>query len=246
MPRLLLLSNSTMPGKAFLQWALPTMQGFLAGIKRVGFIPYAAVTESHDAFHARVAGVLSQWSIDVVPLHRERCPHAVVRSCDAVAVGGGNTFRLLERLRALGLLEEIRQSAAGGMRYVGWSAGANVACPTIMTTNDMPVTDPRGLDALGLVGFQINPHFTDDILPNHGGESRAARLQEFTALNANVYVVGLREGAYVEVSGGKIRFGGTAPLEVFRHGIQRVALQPGDDLSFLHAPVSGTQAQRGV
>lgn len=246
MPRLLLLSNSTMPGTPFLQWALPTLQNFLKGIERVGFIPYAAVSESHDAFHERVTDVLSKWDIDVVPVHREHSPREALLRCDAVAVGGGNTFRLLERMRALGLVEDVRRAVASDMRYVGWSAGANVACPSIMTTNDMPVIDPGGLDALGLVDFQINPHFTDDVLPNHGGESRAARLQEFTALNKDAYVVGLREGAFLEVSGGIIRFGGVAPLEVFHGGMQRVALQPGEDLSFLRVPASGSWAQRGI
>ena len=126
-------------------------------------------------------------------------PVKEIESADAIIVGGGNTFHLLKQLYDNGTLWAIRERVLAGVPYIGWSAGSNVACPTIRTTNDMPIVEPSRLDAMRLVPFQINPHYTDEVLPNHGGETRAQRIAEFTKVNPGVVVIGLREGSALRV-----------------------------------------------
>ena len=126
---------------------------------------------------------------------------AALREAEAVAVSGGNTFRLLSLMQSLGLLEPLRERARAGMPYIGWSAGSNLACPTIRTTNDMPIVWPEDCDALGLIPFQINPHYTELLPPEHQGETRDDRLREFVRLNPGMPVLGLREGSALMVQG---------------------------------------------
>jgi len=155
-----------------------------------------------------------------------------VRACDAIAVGGGNTFRLLARLYEFGLLDPIRQRVQDGAPYVGWSAGSNVACPTIRTTNDMPVVEPPSFDALGLVPFQINPHFTDAAIPNHGGETRSERLLEFLELNPTMPVLSLREGTALLADDRGMQLLGNQPALGFVHGQTARELAPGPFAGF--------------
>ena len=167
----------------------------------------------------------------VTAAHESADPAAEVERADAIAVGGGNTFQLLARLEAERLLEPIRQRVRGGVPYLGWSAGSNVACPTIRTTNDMPIVEPRSFAALGLVPFQINPHYTEARLPNHGGETRPERIAEYLELNRSDRVVGLREGTGLRVEGERLELVGAAPLVVFRHGMAPREAGADDDLS---------------
>ena len=146
----LLLSNSTSPGRPYLAHARDWIADALAGATRVAFVPYAAVTFSDDAYLDRVREALDGLGLEVVGVHASADPAGVVGAADAVMVGGGNTFHLLRAMYRHGLVEAIRQRAAEGAPYVGWSAGANVAGPTIRTTNDMPIVEPPTLDALGL------------------------------------------------------------------------------------------------
>jgi len=143
-------------------------------------------------------------------------------------VGGGNTFRLLEQLERADLLTRIRGRVREGLPYIGWSAGANLACPTICTTNDMPIIEPRSFAALGLVPFQINPHYTNASLPNHGGETRDDRIVEFVALNPKAIVAGLREGSLLRVEGESLALLGPHPMRVFRSNAAPVEARPGD------------------
>jgi dipeptidase E len=147
-----------------------------------------------------------------------------------VAVGGGNTFHLLARLYATGLLDAIRERVRSGTPYIGWSAGANVACPTIRTTNDMPIVEPPSFDALGLVPFQINAHFTDAAVPGHGGETRRQRIEEFLLANPGSQVVALPEGTGIEVSSAGATIFGVAPALVFRAGAGPAEVAPGRTL----------------
>lgn len=203
--RLLLLSNSRDAEGRYLAHALDALAQHLAGVREAAFVPYAAVTISWDAYAERVGAALAPLGVRVRGVHAAGDPAAAVRDAEAVLVGGGNTFHLLRALQQDGLLEAVRDRAAAGLPYVGWSAGSVVACPTLRTTNDMPVVElPRGSGALGLVGFQINAHFTDAHPPGFMGETRRERLAEFVEANPGVGVVGLPEGSWLRAAGARV------------------------------------------
>jgi dipeptidase E len=204
---LLLLSNSSSV-RGYLVDALFEITPFARGLRDAVFVPYAAVTRSHDLYAARVAEALAPAGIEVRSVHLAEDPATMIRDASLIIIGGGNTFHLLRESRRTGVLAAIRERVRAGARYIGWSAGANLACPTIRTTNDMPVVDPGGFDALGFVPFQINPHFTDAIPEGHFGETRSERLAEFVALNPSVPVLALPEGSWVRVSGSTYALGG--------------------------------------
>ncbi|HVL56152.1 MAG TPA: dipeptidase PepE, partial [Burkholderiaceae bacterium] len=187
-----------------------------AGAGHAAFIPFAGVTVSWDDYEARVAQALAPLGLQVRSLHRDADPAAALAASRLVLVGGGNTFSLLHHCRRRGLLDALRLQVAQGLRYVGWSAGTNLACPTIRTTNDMPVIDPGGFDALSLVPFQVNPHYTNATIPGHRGESRDQRLAEFLALNPQVPVLALPEGCWLRISGERMQLAGTQPAWWFR------------------------------
>ncbi len=217
--RLLLLSNSTLPGEPYLDWAKTHIEEFLGERKRIAFIPFAAVSFSMDEYTRLVQGALGEMGHELFSLHTEVDKVKALMNADAVIVGGGNSFQLLRTLYNTELVRAIRVRVMGGMPYMGWSAGANVAGPTIMTTNDMPITEVPTLRAMGLVPFQINPHYTDARVPGHGGESRDQRIAEFLALNQRSTVVGLREGALLNVNDDLMSVEGTG-LRLFRSGVE--------------------------
>ncbi|MDD9348556.1 dipeptidase PepE [Mumia sp.] len=229
--RLLLLSTSTLHGEDYLAYALPTIAGHLPSGGRVAFVPYALA--DRDAYTARAATALASVGITVQGVHRASDPRAVVDAADAIFVGGGNTFRLLRALQRTGLLATIGERVRDGVPYVGSSAGTNVACPPIRTTNDMPITEPAGLTALGLVPFQINAHYVDaDPASTHMGETREERLEQFLEDN-DVPVLGMREGAWLEVTETTARLGGVSGSRLLRRGAEPVELPPGADMSDL-------------
>jgi dipeptidase E len=229
--RLLLLSNSTNPGEPYLAWPRAHIHDFLGSGARLFFIPYAGVRMTHEAYAAAVREALAPLGVTLVGAHESADPGAELERADAIAVGGGNTFQLLARLYAEGLLDPIRKRVRAGLPYVGWSAGSNVASPTIRTTNDMPIVEPPSFGALGLVPFQLNPHYTEERLPNHGGETRPERIAEFLEINRTERVVGLREGSGLRVEGKRLSMVGTAPLTFFRHGVPPREVGPDDDLA---------------
>ena len=215
MSTLLLLSNSTSPGRPYLAHARDWIAEAAGDARRVAFVPYAAVTFSYDDYVSRVREALDGLGLEIVGVHASAEPAGVVASADAVFVGGGNTFHLLREAYRHGLLDAIRQRVAEGAPYVGWSAGSNLAGPTVRTTNDMPIVEPPSLDALGLVPVQINPHYTDAHPPGHQGETRAQRLAEFVAANPEAPVVGLPEGTAVRVADGRATLLGEGAARVF-------------------------------
>jgi len=225
--RLLLLSNSTNFGGTFLGHAEAWLRDHHVGIRRVLFVPFAAVRFSYDEFVRKVAERFGPLGLEVHGIHTEPHPVAAVRAAEAVAVGGGNTFQLLAKLYELRLLEPLRDRVRAGVPYVGWSAGANVVSPTIRTTNDMPIVEPPRLDALGLVPYQINPHFTDAVIPNHGGETRTERILEFLVLNPTVPVIGMPEGTALQVRDDTTTLLGERPARIFRHGQEPQEIPPG-------------------
>lgn len=233
-PRLLLLSNSKNVGQGYLEHAEPFIKEFLGtSVKKVLFVPYAAVRLTFDAFAETVAARFGAMGYQVEPIHRVRSPKAAVRKAEAIVVGGGNTFQLLKTLHEKGLVAAIRKQVKAGAPYIGWSAGANVACPTMKTTNDMPIVEPPSLDAAGLVPFQINPHYLDVHPQGHGGETREERILEFIAANPGVPVVGLREGSILRVEAGRLSLLGGKTARIFLKGTDPREVGPKDNLAFL-------------
>ena len=212
---LLLLSNSRTEN-GWLVDHIPAIREVSGGRKRAFFVPYAVVGTPWEDFTKELFGVLDFFQ-------REDD----LGKAEVVVVSGGNTFQLLAETRRRGLLEKIRSTVRGGAPYVGWSAGANLACPTIKTTNDMPIVDPGGLEALGLVAFQINPHYTNAHPPGHRGETRDQRLAEFARVNPALPVVGLPEGDWLRVSGPAVELRGPHPAVLFSGTAPPRALQPG-------------------
>jgi dipeptidase E len=215
--RLLLLSNSTLPGEAFMGWSKEQITQFLGAPKRIAFVPFAAVTLGLDAYAQKVQEAFGEMGHELFSLHAEKEKVKALATADAVIIGGGNSFQLLRSMYSTELLRAIRVRVLGGLPYLGWSAGSNVACPTIMTTNDMPITEVPTMRAMGLVPFQINAHYTEATIPGHGGESRDARIAEYLELNQRTVVAGLREGTLLNVDGDKLTVEGHG-MRVFRHG----------------------------
>ena len=227
MKRLLLISNSTNAGEAYLSWPRPYISAFLegTGVKDVLFVPYAGVNlseesveKSYDLYEQKVQGVFKELGYGIYSIHREKDPVEAVKKAQAIAVGGGNTFHLVYMLHKLNLINVIRERTLKGMHFMGWSAGANVACPSLRTTNDMPIVQPASFDTFNLVPFQINPHYLDANPEGHGGETRQQRIEEFLAVNREVTVVGLREATLIQVEGEKMELKGSRPMRVFRYG----------------------------
>ncbi|MDQ3920605.1 MAG: dipeptidase PepE [Acidobacteriota bacterium] len=233
--RLLLLSNgSEIVGAEPTEFAQGVVRDFLgASVRRVLFVPFAAVVRTYDEYAARVRRGFGPLGYEVESIHEADEAAAAVERAQAIAVGGGNTFHLLRGLYEAGVIEAIRARVEGGTPYVGWSAGSNVACPTIKTTNDMPIVEPPALRALGLVPFQINPHYTDAALAGHQGETRDERLLEFVHANPGVRVVGLREGTMLRVEGEEVTLVGDRPARLFLKGEEPRELAPADSFSFL-------------
>jgi dipeptidase E len=236
--RLLLLSNgSELIGDEPSDLFRGEVKDFLgANVRRILFFPFAAVTRTYDAYKAKVAASLGPLGFEVDSIHEAGDPRAAVGRADAVAVGGGNTFHLLRGLYEAGVVEAIRARVEAGVPYVGWSAGSNVACPTIRTTNDMPIVEPPSFAALDLVPFQINPHYTSEQLPGHHGETRDERLLEFVHANPGVRVVGLREGTMLRVEGASIKLIGGRPARLFLKGGEPRDLAPAESFDFLLRP----------
>lgn len=231
--RLLLLSNSRNYGQGYLEHAEEAIKEFLGGVRRVLFIPYAFIRVSHDEYLKIARERFEHFGYEMDSIHTYENPVEAVMKAEAIAVAGGNTFHLLYQIYEKRLLEPIRERVLGGMPYIGWSAGSNLACPTIRTTNDMPIIFPGSFDALNLIPFQINPHYLDARIEGHQGETRDERLQEFLLLNPGVYVAGLREGSLLRVEGEQIKLLGDKPLKVFLSGRDPQEYTAQDSLDFL-------------
>ena len=226
--RLLLLSNSRNFGGGYLDHAEEWIRAFLGEqLRRALFIPYAGVTVSWDDYAANVAERFSRFDVRVSSIHKTKQAVKEVENADAIIVGGGNTFHLLKQLYDNGTLWAIRERVLAGVPYIGWSAGSNVVCPSIRTTNDMPIVEPSRLEAMRLVSFQINPHYTEAVVPNHGGETRPQRIAEYTKVNPGAVVVGLREGSALRVIHGVVTLLGPHPAMLFRDDSEPMEHAPG-------------------
>ena len=216
-----------MKGQSYLGWPQKHLQSFLLGVKNVLFIPYAGVTINYDEYTDSVKSALIDLPVNITGIHTVYDRIEQINAADCIMIGGGNTFSLLNSLQNGGLVEPINDAIKKGTKYIGWSAGANMACPSIKTTNDMPIEQPLSFDALGLVDFQINPHFTNETIPNHGGESRELRLKEYLVMNPKSTVIGLPEGMLIEVDEDSIFLKGDGEAYIFKQGAKTQILQPG-------------------
>jgi len=226
--RILLISNSTLYGSGYLDHAEAEIRAFLGTVGQVLFVPFALY--DRDAYATLACQRFKAMGYDLRSVHEIVDEPAAVDQAEAVFIGGGNTFRLLKALYDFELLLPIRRRVAGGMPYIGSSAGSNVSCPTIKTTKDMPIVEPPSFNALGLVSFQISPHYQDpDPNSKHMGETQEERITQFLEENETP-VVGLREGAMLRVEGSSVILRGVSGARIFRRGHSPVETEPGAEL----------------
>ncbi len=233
--RLLLLSCSRTVGTEYLEHARDYLRSFLnARARTLLFVPYARASNNYDDYLERVRANFAAIGYEVTGLHRTGDPVSAILNAEALVVGGGNSFLLLRELYANKLMAVIRQRVLAGMPFVGWSAGSNITCPTICTSNDMPVVWPDRCEALNLIPFQINPHYTDAVLPGFQGETRTQRLQEYVRANPRVAVLGLREGSALRIEAEDIQLLGLYTARLFTADVSR-EITPREPLGFLAA-----------
>lgn len=229
--RLLLLSTSTVHGSGYLEYATGEVHEFLEGVGRVLFVPFAL--HDRDGYARKARERFASLGRELQSLHNAADMRAAVDDAEAIFIGGGNTFRLLKALQDHDLLGAIRGRVGEGMPYMGSSAGSNVAAPTIRTTNDMPIVEPASFAALGLVPFQINPHYLDrEPGSTHMGETREERLIQYLEEN-DTPVIGLREGAWLRIENGSCVLKGAKGARLFRRGAEPLELQPGSTVDLL-------------
>ncbi len=231
---LLLVSNSTLHGSGYLDHCADEIKKFLGKRKSVLFIPYARPGGmTHDEYTKLAWERFKKMGYELTGIHEYKDQKKAVKSAEAIFIGGGNTFVLLDRLYKADVIEGIRKRVKEGLPYIGTSAGSNVACRSIKTTNDMPIVYPPSFKALNLVPFNINPHYLDpDPNSKHKGETRETRIKEFHFYN-NEYVVGLREGAILHIVNDDITLKGTTGARILKKQNEPKEYKPGDKLDFL-------------
>ena len=235
--RILLVSNSTVYGLGYLDHVEQQIKNFLGSARKVLFFPFALF--ERDAYAAKVKARFGAMGYSLKTIHAVSDPRRAIEQTDAIFIGGGNTFRLLKALEDLDLLDPIRRKVKGGAPYIGSSAGSNVAGPTIKTTKDMPIVQPCSFDSLGLVPFQISPHFQDpDPDSRHMGETQEERIVQFLEENETP-VVGIREAAWLVCENGAVTLRGEAGARIFRRGDVPVEAKPGDNIIHLVGGPSG-------
>jgi dipeptidase E len=233
MTHLFLMSNSTNHGEGYLDHAMGAILDFFGPARRLVFVPFALKDQAAYTLKARTR--LEREGFTITGLSADAQGHADLEAAEGVFVGGGNTFRLLDQLQRSGLLEALRTRVLAGLPYMGASAGTNITAPTIRTTNDMPIVQPRDFDALGVIPFQINPHYLDaDPGSAHMGETRETRLREYLEENARP-VLGLREGAWLRRAGAHLQLGGRNGARLFRRGAEPQEVVAGDVSALLAA-----------
>lgn len=222
--RLLLLSTSTLHGSGYLDYAENHIREFLGKSARVLFVPYALA--NRDGYSEVASKRFERMGYELYPIHQEDDPARAIGRADNIFIGGGNTFRLLKALYDENIVELIAERVREGMPYIGSSAGTNMACPTLKTTNDMPIVQPPSFDALGLIRFQINPHYLDpDPNSKHMGEAREERLIQYLEEN-EVAVIGLREGSFLTVQDQQVTLRGEKTARVFKRGREPFEVEP--------------------
>jgi dipeptidase E len=232
--KLLLLSSSRVDNTDYLEHAAINIKQHLGNsITEVLFIPYAGVALSYDAYESKVSQAFSQLGYEIRSIHQYDDPIKALEEAQAIAVGGGNTFCLLNSLYENNLLTSIRAKVRSGTPYIGWSAGSNIASPSICTTNDMPIIEPPSFKALSLLPFQLNPHYIDGNPPGHNGETREMRINEYMMINSKQTVIGLPEGTALKLANGKLSYLGEKAGFKFTQAQGKQPIAADADLSHL-------------
>ena len=234
MKKALIASTSTVFGGTFLDYLLPTLIEHFATVSNLVFIPFARPGGiSHEAYTEKIKPFFKQLNIEVKGIHEFENPIEAIQNAEAIFTGGGNTFVLVDMLYKYNLLDAIQKVVEKGTPYLGTSAGSNICGLTMGTTNDMPIVYPPSFRTLGLVSFNLNPHYLDPIQGSqHMGETRETRINEFHQYNSQP-VLGLREGSWLEVLGNKITLKGDITARLFQQGKEPIEIETGTDLSNL-------------
>ncbi|WP_159021636.1 dipeptidase PepE [Formosa sp. L2A11] len=235
MKNMIIASTSTVFGSSYLDYLLEELQSHFSTVKTILFVPYARPGGiTHDDYTEKAKEAFAKININIVGLHTFKTPSEAITKAEAIFVGGGNTFVLVSQLYKVGAMQAITHAVNNGTPYLGTSAGSNICGLTMNTTNDMPIVYPPSFKTLGLVPFNINPHYLDpDNGSKHMGETRETRIKEFMCYNTQP-VVGLREGSWLDVKGDHIILKGTLSARIFKHSLAPYELEPGNDLNKLN------------
>ena len=233
--RILAFSSSRVGISGYLETAVPLIKNFLgAAPLHIAFIPFASVENDYEEYGSAVRSALQTLPHTIAVVQQRDAKNTIAQS-DVIMVGGGNSFKLLHDIYEANVLDVIRNKVSAGAPYIGWSAGSNILCPAIATTNDMPIIQPKSFNALGLFPFQINPHYINQKPGGHNGETRDQRLEEFLKMNPGISVIGLPEGSALHLEHSVLKYLGsfTGLLLHAEQNNLRKEIVDGEDLSFL-------------
>lgn len=234
---ILAFSSSRVGNGGYLETIAPVIKNFLGDTPlNIAFIPFASVDNNYDAYAAMVRTALADLPHTIMMVQPENA-EAIIKLADVIMVGGGNTFKLLYYIYYLKLLDAIRDKVNAGAPYISWSAGSNIVCPGIGTTNDMPVIQPKSFNGLSFFPFQINPHYINVQQDGHNGETRDQRLEEFMQMNPGIPIVAMPEGTGLKLEKNILTFLGECPGVLFYWDENATVItrkiMPGEDISFL-------------
>jgi len=234
MKKIIIASTSTLHGGSYLDYLLPVLQSHFKDCKSILFIPYARPGGiSHDEYTQKVSEAFQTINISVKGIHEFENAETAIKNAEGIFTGGGNTFLLVTQLYRNNIMQALSETVKNGTPYLGTSAGSNICGLSMQTTNDMPIIYPPSFQTLGLIPFNLNPHYLDpELQSKHMGETRETRIKEFHAFN-NTPVLGLREGSWLEVKGDKIILKGDLSARLFQQNQSPTELEPGSDLSSL-------------
>jgi dipeptidase E len=222
-PKILAFSSSRVGNSEYLENAIPLIRNFLGeGSLKIAFIPFAGVTINHEAYLSNVKNALANLNHSFELVLPDNSAKKIIEKADVIMVGGGNTFKLLSQIYNAQILDVIRDKVNAGAAYIGWSAGSNITGPTISTTNDMPIVEPKSFNALGLFPFQINPHYYNQKPEGFNGETRDQRLTEFLIENPGVPVVCLPEGTALHYEAGVLKMIGICPAVLLQQEYNKI------------------------
>ena len=230
MKKMLLASTSTIYGQKYLEYLHDEIKNLFSGCKKILFVPYARPSGiSHLEYTEKAKNVFKILNLEIIDYTDEDLIESLEK-CDGIFAGGGNTFLLLNKLYQYSLIDILKNKINSGIPYLGTSAGSNICGMTIGTTNDMPIVHVKSLEALGIIDFNINPHYLDPIDGfEHMGESRETRINEFHKFN-DQFVIGLREGSYLQVEGDDIYLKGLKHAVIFKKENEKFEIENGFNL----------------